>query len=80
MDINSFPKTLCDKVHLNFSPAFFFFAFSSGTNHMSYAIAPQAAKGFIKGLTEKVEEYEKKYGPIDMTGAESGIESPLQIS
>jgi len=79
MDINTFPKMLCDKMHLNFNKAFFFFAYSSGTTNMSYAIAPQSAKGFIQGLSEKVAEYEKMYGTIDMTGFQSGIESPIQL-
>jgi hypothetical protein len=79
MNVNGFPKMLADKIHLSNNQFLFFISFTSGDKNISYGIAPQTAKGFIQGLKNSVEAYEKNFGPIDMNGFESGIESPIQI-
>jgi hypothetical protein len=79
MDWSIFPKVLCEKFHLSFNKAFFLFGFSSGTENKAYLVTPQIAKGLIGVLQTKVTEYESKYGPIDMKGVQSGIESPIQL-
>ena len=79
MNWNTFPKMVCEKLHVAFSQAFFQFGFESGTDQRAYLIAPAVAKGISLALTEKIAEYEAKYGPIDIRGVPSGIESPIQI-
>lgn len=79
MNWNTFPKMVCDKLHVAFNPGFFHFGFESGTDQRAYLIAPAVAKGVSLALTEKIAEYEAKYGVIDTRGVQSGIESPIQI-
>ena len=79
MDWNLFPKTLCEKLHISFNRAFFLFGFTSGNENQAYLVTPQVAKGLIDALKAKVDEYEKKYGEIDTSGVQAGIESPIQL-
>ncbi len=79
MNWNSFPKMVCDKLHIAFSQAFFHFGFESGTEQKAYLIAPAVAKSVVIALSAKVAEYEAKYGPIDTNNVHSGIESPIQL-
>lgn len=79
MNWNTFKKTLGEKVHVGFNRAFFLMGFESGSEQQAYILAPGIAKGLVEGLSKKIAEYEAKFGPIDMKGVESGIESPVQI-
>ncbi len=79
MDWSIFPKTLCEKFHLSFNKVFFLFGFTSGADNQAYLITPQVAKGLIQALKDKVDEYEKRYGTIDTSKVQAGIESPIQL-
>jgi len=72
------PKLIADRTHLNHNKAWFFFGFSSGDSDSAFLLAPQSAKGFVEQLQKMVEKYEQENGPIDMTGLQTGIQSPIQ--
>ncbi len=78
MDFNKMPKLIADRTHLNNNKAWFFFGFSSGDEDAAFLLPPQSAKGFSEQLQKMIERYEKEFGPIDMTGLETGIQSPIQ--
>ena len=78
MDFNKMPKLIADRTHLNSNKAWFFFGFSSGDDDSAFLLPPQSAKGFSEQLQKMIERYEKEFGPIDMTGLETGIQSPIQ--
>ena len=78
MDFNKMPKLIADRTHLNNNKAWFFFGFSSGDDDSAFLLPPQSAKGFSEQLQKMIERYEKEFGLIDMTGLETGIQSPIQ--
>jgi len=77
MDFNKIPKLFCESLTIGFAKHAFYFGFSSGVNQSAFAVPPEVAKGLIEGLTQKVAEYEKAFGPIDTSSNQVGIQSPL---
>lgn len=79
IDFAQLPKSLVDTVSINFNQHHFLVALASGQSIAAFAMPPELLKAFAAGLPEKIQEYEKRYGKIDVTGAEGGIQSPIQI-
>lgn len=79
IDFSQIPKSLCDSVSMNFTQHHFLLALASGQNVVAFALPPELVKALVAGLTEKVTEYESKFGAIPEGGAESGIQSPIQL-
>jgi hypothetical protein len=80
IDFSQLPKSLCDTVSINYNQHHFLIALASGQNIVAFAMPPELMKAFADGLPAKIEEYEGKFGKIDMSGAEGGIQSPIQIA
>ena len=80
IDFTQLPKALCDSVSMNFNPHHFLVALTSGHNISAFALPPELMKAFAKGLLEKIAEYESKFGVIPEGGAETGIQSPIQLT
>ena len=79
IDFAELPKTLCDTVSINFKRHTFLVAFTSGQNVSAFAVPPELMKAFVEGLPGKIAEYEEKFGVIDATQTQGGIQSPIQI-
>lgn len=56
----------------------FFIGFVSGKEQKAFVLFPQGAKALLAWLQKTVGEYENQHGPIDMTGYDGGIPSPIQ--
>ncbi len=80
IDFSQLPKSLADTVSINFNQHHFLFAVASGQSVAAFAFPPELMKAFADGLPAKIQEYEERYGKIDLSGAEGGIQSPIQIS
>ena len=79
IDFTQLPKLLCDSVSMNFNQHHFLIALSSGQSIAAFALPPELLKAFARGLTDKITEYESKFGEISNAGAETGIQSPIQL-
>ncbi|MGE5540949.1 MAG: hypothetical protein ACM3TU_01545 [Bacillota bacterium] len=80
IDFSRLQKSLCDTVSINYNQHHFLIALASGESVVAFAMPPELMKAFADGLPDKIKEYESKYGPIDVSGAEGGIQSPIQIT
>ncbi len=80
MDFNKIPRLVADQISMNHSDKVFNIGFRSGDSFHGFALLPEAAKVMTKMLQDQVATYEKQFGEIDTSTAESGIESPLQIT
>jgi hypothetical protein len=77
MDFNKIPKQFCENVVAGHSEENFVLLMNVGENATAYALTPQHMKRLVQSLSHQVEEYEKKFGPINAKWS-PGIESPLQ--
>ena len=80
IDFSQLPKALADTVSINFTEHHFLIALASGHSITAYAVPPDLMKAFVEGLPEKIAEYEARFGKIDSSSAEGGIQSPIQIA
>ncbi|HVW82542.1 MAG TPA: hypothetical protein VHC68_01175 [Candidatus Paceibacterota bacterium] len=78
-DFNKVPKLMVDSASINYTPQHFLLAFSSGPAASAYVLPPPLMKAMLAAWSEKVADYERQHGPIDTRGAETGIQSPLQM-
>jgi len=79
IDFSVLPKALCDTLSINFKKHYFLVAFTSGQTSSAFAVPPELMKAFVEGMPQKIAAYEEQYGPIDTSGLEGGIQSPIQI-
>lgn len=77
MDFNKIPKQFCENVVAGHSEENFVMIMSVGETANAYALTPPHMKRLVQSLTHQVEEYEKKFGPIQAKWS-PGIESPIQ--
>ena len=77
MDFNKIPKQFCENVVAGHSEENFVMIMSVGETANAYALTPPHMKLLVQSLNHQVEEYEKKFGPIQAKWT-PGIESPLQ--
>ncbi len=77
MDFNKIPKQFCENVVAGHSEENFVMILSVGETANAYALTPPHMKRLVQSLTHQVEEYEKKFGPIQAPWS-PGIESPIQ--
>lgn len=80
IDFSQLPKSLVDTVSINFTQHHFMLAIASGQSVAAFALPPELMKAFADGLPEKIREYEERFGKIDTSTAEGGIQSPIQIA
>ena len=78
INIAQLPKKLCDGALGAHNKEAFFFSMTSGNSLDSFAATPQIMKSISVWMNKQVEDYEKKFGVIDMTPPD--IQSPLQIA
>lgn len=78
IDFNQLPKKFCDGAIGTFGKEIFSFALTSGNTLESFATTPQIMKSISVWLEKQIENYETKFGVIDMT--QPHIESPLHIT
>lgn len=78
INMNQLPKKFCDGAVGAFGKEIFSFALTSGNNLDSFATTPQTMKSIAVWINRQVENYEKQFGPIDMTPP--SVVSPLQVS
>lgn len=78
VDMNQLPKKFIDGAIGAYGKDFFSFAFTSGNSLDSFATTPQVMKSISIWMNKQMEDYEKKFGVIDMTPPD--IVSPLQAS
>lgn len=76
--MNQLPKKFIDGAIGSYGQGIFYFALTSGNNLDSFASTPQVTKSIATWMLKQVENYEKQFGPIDMTPP--ATLSPLQIS
>jgi hypothetical protein len=77
MDFNKIPKQFCENVVAGHSEESFVILMSVGETAQAYALTPTHMKRLVQSLSHQVEEYEKKFGPIQAKWS-PGIESPIQ--
>lgn len=77
MDFNKIPKQFCENVVAGHSEENFVMVMSVGETAQAYALTPTHMKRLVQSLSHQVEEYEKKFGPIQAKWS-PGIESPIQ--
>ncbi|MHB8710288.1 MAG: DUF3467 domain-containing protein [Minisyncoccota bacterium] len=77
MDFNKIPKQFCENVVAGHSEENFVMIMTVGETANAYALTPPHMKRLLQSLTHQVEEYEKKFGPIQAKWS-PGIESPIQ--
>jgi len=77
MDFNAIPKQFCENVVAGHSEENFVMVMSVGNTANAYALTPPHMKRLVQSLTHQIDEYEKKFGPIEAKWS-PGIESPLQ--
>ena len=77
MDFNKIPKQFCENVVAGHSDENFVMLMSVGETAQAYALTPSHMKRLVQSLSHQVEEYEKKFGPIQAKWS-PGIESPIQ--
>ena len=78
VDMNQLPKKFVDGAIGAHGKEVFSFALTSGNNLDSFATTPQVMKSISLWINKQVENYEKQFGPIDMTPP--SVVSPLQVS
>lgn len=78
INMNQLPKKFCDGAIGAYGKELFSFALTSGNNLDSFATTPQTMKSIAIWMNKQIEEYEKKFGEINMATPE--IESPIQIA
>lgn len=76
VDFNMLPKKFCDGALGAFNKEAVIFSLASGNNLDSFATTPKIAKSIATFFNQQIENYEKQFGPIDMTAPE--IPSPFQ--
>ena len=78
INMNQLPKKFIDGAIGAYGKDFFSFAMTSGNNLDSFATTPQVMKSMAKWMNKQIENYEKQFGPIDMTPP--SVVSPIQAS
>ena len=78
IDFNQLPKKFCDGAIGAFNKDSIVFCVTSGNNLEPFATTPRIAKSIAIFLSKQIENYEKKFGEIDMTMPL--IPSPIQTS
>lgn len=78
VNMNDMPKKFCDGAMGSFGEDVFAFAVTSGNTLDSFATTPRIMKSIAFWMQKQIEEYEKKFGEIDMNPPQ--IVSPLQVS
>jgi hypothetical protein len=80
IDFTQLPKSLVDTVSINYNQHHFLIALASGQSIAAFALPPELLKAFSDGLPAKIAEYESKFGKIELSGTEGGIQSPIQLN
>ncbi len=78
LDLNQLPKKFCDGAIGAYGKDLFSFVLTSGNNLDSFATTPQVMKSIAVWMNGQIQDYEKKFGVIDMTPP--SIQSPIQIA
>ena len=78
INLNDLPKKLCDGAIGTHCKEFFSFVLTSGNSLDSFASTPRIMKSISIWMSEQVQNYEKKFGEIDMTTPQ--IQSPIQVA
>jgi len=76
VDLNQLPKKFCDGAIGAYGKDLFSFVLTSGNNLDSFATTPQVMKSISVWMNGQIQNYEKQFGPIDMTPPP--IQSPIQ--
>ena len=77
-DLNKRAKLLLDNFYINFNDQIFNLGIDAGPNELAFCLPPKGMKNLMQAIKSQVEEYEKKFGEINMDGVDFGIKSPLQ--
>ena len=78
MDLNKASKVIAEEMGVAYNPTTFLIGFRHGSSVDAYALDPAGAKAFAQNLTQRVAEYEKEVGSIDMSRRGSESASPMQ--
>jgi hypothetical protein len=75
VDFNQVPKKFCDGAIGAVNKEIFFFALTSGNTIDAFATSPQIMKSIQMWMSKQVEDYEKRFGVINMDQ-----ESPIKVT
>ncbi|HWC57860.1 MAG TPA: DUF3467 domain-containing protein [Candidatus Paceibacterota bacterium] len=76
IDLNQLPKRFCDGAVGGFNKEIFLIVLTSGTELTPFATSPQVAKSIALWLSKNVQDYESRFGEINMNA--HLIQSPFQ--
>ncbi|HEC94131.1 MAG TPA: hypothetical protein ENI56_02015 [Candidatus Kaiserbacteria bacterium] len=79
MDLNKVSKQFCENIIVGYTPESFVLAMLVGESGTAYALTPQHMKRLSQYLVDQVQEYEKKYQPIEAKWPPD-VESPIQTT
>lgn len=77
MNLQNIPRLIVDQFGITYSKELFALGFQCGQNQAGFCLTPAGAKNLSNTLARLVAEHEQKFGEIDMTGVDSGIQSPI---
>ena len=78
MDMQNLKKVIVDEMGIAYNPNSFFFTLRVGDTWTAYVLDPAGAKAFAENLNNRIAEFEKQNGPVDSSGRNQGIVSPMQ--
>ena len=77
MELNQRAKLLIDSFSINYNDQIFNLGVDAGPNELAFCMTPKGMKNLLRVIESQVEEYEKKFGEINMDGVDFGIKSPF---
>lgn len=78
LNINKVPKQFCDGAFCGLTKEAFMFVLTSGEKITGFATTPTQMKQISKMFNTQIQEYEKKYGLIEVQENVNLIPSPFQ--
>ena len=80
MELNQRAKLLVDSFSINYNDQIFNLGIDAGPNELGFCMPPKGMKNLLRVIQAQIEEYEKKFGEINMDGVDFGIKSPFSQS
>jgi len=80
MDFNKISRVVIDQISINHTRSLFNLGLQAGESVFGFSLLPESVKVLRNMLNLQIEAYEKAHGEIDISGTESGIQSPIQLS
>ena len=78
VDLQNTPKLMAEKIQIGYTPEYFVFGVSSGSQAHVYSLTPAHAKRLLQYLQHEIASYETKHGEIKAEWTPN-IVSPVQL-